>query len=76
MWCGNSQSCRILSDKFNECVLNLETKVYIYKVHVYGEQDKSGEEMSKCPAAGSLVNSIPVVTCRVSNYLIIYPYHN
>ena len=48
-WCGNSQSCRTLSDKSSECLVNWNWTVY----KVYGEQDKSGENRSKCPAVGS-----------------------
>ena len=49
-WCGNSQSCRTLSDKSSECPVNGNLTVY----EVYGEQDKSGDNRPKCLAIGSL----------------------
>ena len=49
-WCENSQSYRTLSDKSSECLVNWNWTVY----KVYGEQDKSSENRSKCPVVGSM----------------------
>ena len=49
-WCGNSQSCRTLSDKSSECPVNGNLTV----CEVYGEQDKSGDNRPKCLVIGSL----------------------
>ena len=34
-WCGNSQSCRTLSDKSSECPVMQDIKLHVYKVCVY-----------------------------------------
>ena len=53
-WCGNSQSYRTLSNKSSECLVNWNWTVY----KVYGKQDKSDENRSKCQAVGSVIPCI------------------